>query len=104
MKRFVDKTGIIPFIDSQDLPSPQSNAGYTPSHIMLSFWVSLWIGANRFSHTAILKYDKVLQDIFSWKRCPSDNTYTRFFKKIDLEKSSNFFFDLYSWWKKVKTY
>jgi hypothetical protein len=97
MKRFVDKTGIIPFIDSQDLPSPQSNAGYNSSHIMLSFWVSLWIGANRFSHTAILKYDKVLQGIFGWKRCPSDNTYTRFFKKFDLEKSSNFFFDLYSW-------
>lgn len=97
MKRFLDKTEIASFIDSQDLPLPQSNAGYTPSHIIQAFWVSIWIGANRFSHTAVLQYDKVLQQIFGWKRCPSDNTYQRFFRKLDFEKSSNFFYELYSW-------
>ena len=97
MKRFVDKTGITSFIDSRNLCSPQSNAGYQPSHIMMAFWVSIWIGANPFFPYSILKYDKVLQQIFAWKRCPSDNTYLIFFKKMDYEINSNFFFELYSW-------
>lgn len=97
MKRFIDKTGIIDFLEKQDLPVPGSNAGYKSIDIIQAFWVSVWLGANKFAHTAILRFDHVLKEIFGWKRCPSDNTYERFFKKFDFERSSNFFYNLSSW-------
>jgi hypothetical protein len=50
-----------------------------------------------FSHTAILRFDHVLKEVFQWKRCPSDNTYQRFFRKFNFERSSNFFFNLGEW-------
>ena len=97
VKRFIDRTGIREFLMTQDLPEPGSNAGYSPIHIIEAFWVSVWIGANRFAHTAILRFDHVLHEIFGWTRCPSDNTYERFFRKFDLEKSSNLFFSIGQW-------
>ena len=76
IKRFLDRTGINEFLSSRsDLPQPGSNSGYEPLHVIQAFWVSIWLGANRFAHTAVLRHDKVLQKIFNWKRCPSDNTY-----------------------------
>jgi len=97
MKRFIEKTGIMDFLKVQDLPSPGSNAGYSSINIIEAFWVSVWLGANRFSHTAILRFDQVLKEVFNWKRCPSDNTYQRFFKKFNLERSSNFFYNVGEW-------
>jgi hypothetical protein len=98
IKRFLDRTGINSFLSSRpELPQPGSNVGYEALHIIQAFWVSIWLGANRFAHTAVLRHDSVLQKIFGWKRCPSDNTYVRFFKKLDIEKSSKLFYDLGQW-------
>ena len=97
MKRFLDKTGIHAFLQTQDLPVSGSNAGYDPVHIIEAFWVRVWTGANRFAHTAVLRYDKTLQKIFGRKRSPSDNTFARFFRKFDLERSSNLFYEMGRW-------
>jgi DDE family transposase len=97
MKRFIDMTGINEYLEGYGLPEPGSNAGYKPLQIIQSFWLSVWLGANRFAHTSVLRYDKVLQKIFGWKRCPSNDTYRRFFQKFDLELSTNFFHDLGKW-------
>jgi hypothetical protein len=98
VKKFLDKTGIKNYLSSDPhLPASRSNAGYNPVHLLEAFWVSVFVGANRFSHTAILRLDKTLAEIFGWKRCPSDNTYERFFRKFDLESSTNFFNGLQHW-------
>jgi hypothetical protein len=97
VKRFLDKTGIANFISSYGLPEPESNAGYSAFEIFQSFWISIWLGANRFAHTSVLQHDKVLQKIFNLKRAPSNDTYRRFFHKFDLESGSNFFVALFSW-------
>lgn len=97
LKRFLDKTGISAFILTLNLPESGSNAGYSNKDIFESFWVSIWLGANRFAHTSILQHDKVLQKIFGFKRAPSNDTYRRFFQKFDLETSSNFFQEVYAW-------
>jgi len=98
IKRFLDRTGINNFLSSRsELPQPGSNSGYEPLHIIQAFLVSVWLGANRFAHTAVLRHDSVLQRIFGWKRCPSDNTYVRFFKKLDIEKGSSLFYDMGKW-------
>ena len=97
MKRFLDKTGIVDFINSYGLSATGSNAGYQAVDIFQAFWVSIWLGANRFAHTSVLQHDRVLQKIFNFKRAPSNDTYRRFFHKFDLETGSNFFIALYSW-------
>jgi len=97
LKRFFDKTGLIDFISTLGLAESGSNAGYSNREIFVSFFVSIWLGANRFAHTSILQHDKVLQKIFGLKRAPSNDTYRRFFQKFDFETGSNFFFELYSW-------
>ena len=50
------------------LPEKGSNRGFDPSQILECFWTSIWIGAGRFSHSAYLRYDDVLKQIFEWKR------------------------------------
>ena len=97
MKRFLDRTEIINKINSLGIVEPGSNAGYSVSEMFTSFFVSVWLGANRFAHTSILQHDKVLQRIFGLNRAPSNDTYRRFFQKFDFELSTNAFFELYSW-------
>lgn len=97
IKRFLDRTEILKKIASYNLFEPGSNAGYSVVEIFTGFWVSVWLGANRFSHTSIFQHDKVLQKIFGFKRAPSNDTYRRFFGKFDLETGSNFFMEIYSW-------
>jgi len=63
MKRFIDQTGIRNFLGDLDLPTPGSNRGYSPEHIIESFWLSIWTGASRYIHCDWLRYDKVLQSI-----------------------------------------
>lgn len=97
MKRFLDRTEIINKINSLGIVEPGSNAGYSVSEMFTSFFVSVWLGANRFAHTSILQHDKVLQRIFGLNRAPSNDTYRRFFQKFDFELSTNAFLELYSW-------
>lgn len=66
-------------------------------NIIESFWVSIWIGCFRFSHTAVVKLDEVLQQIFEWKRVPSGTTYGRFFKKFTPSMHHQFFTELNQW-------
>ena len=60
LKRFLDQTGIVPTIASLGLYEPGSNAGYSVADLFTSFFVRVWLGANRFSHAAVLQHDKVL--------------------------------------------
>lgn len=97
LKRFLDRTGISNFMDTLGLSESGSNAGYSNRQMFESFWVNIWLGANRFAHTSVLQHDKVLQKIFGFNRAPSNDTYRRFFLKFDFETGSNFFRELYSW-------
>ena len=81
----------------KSLPYPKSNRGYSPIDLIESFMVSVWCGANRFAHTEITRSDKALGKIFGWKRVASDDTYKRFFRKFDIERSSLFSVELFGW-------
>ena len=91
LKRFLDRTEIISKIQSLGITESGSNAGYSVSEMFTSFFVSVWLGANRFAHTSILQHDKVLQKIFGLNRAPSNDTYRRFFQKFYFETGSNNF-------------
>jgi DNA-directed RNA polymerase subunit N (RpoN/RPB10) len=96
-KEFLDRTEIKKVLGESCLPWPASNCGYNPVQIVESFWVSVWLGGVRFSHTAMVRFDDALKDIFGWKRMPCVSTYTRFFKKFNREHVDHVFGKVNKW-------
>lgn len=97
MKDMIDGIGIKEFMSGLDLPEKGSNRGYEAMQIIECFWTSIWIGAGRFSHSAYLRYDKVLQSIFGWKQAPSQSTYSRFFQKFSWKRNTEVFVPIQKW-------
>ena len=97
MKKLIDKTGISKKLGELNLPEGKSNNTIDAISIIESFWVSIWIGCFRFSHTAVVRLDKVLCEIFGWKRVASGTTYGRFFKKFTPSLNNSVFIELNSW-------
>ena len=62
-KEFLDRTEIRKVLEESCLLRPASNCGYSPIQIVESFWVNVWLGGVRFSHTAMARFD----DAFSSK-------------------------------------
>lgn len=97
MKDMVDSIGLKEFMGKLDLPEKGSNRGYDSIQVLECFWTSIWIGAGRFSHSAYLRYDKVLQEIFGWKQAPSQSTYSRFFQKFSWKRNTEVFVPTQQW-------
>ena len=97
MKDLLDSSKIKEYLLELPLPEKGSNRGYEPTQILECFWTSVWIGAGRFSHSAYLRYDDVLKQIFEWKQAPSQSTYSRFFNKFDWRKNTETFVPLFNW-------
>jgi hypothetical protein len=97
MKILLEKTGISKKMEEIGLPDKKSNNSISGISIIESFWVSIWIGCFRFSHTAVVRLDEVLRQIFGWNRVASGTTFGRFFKSFSESRSHQFFIDLYSW-------
>jgi hypothetical protein len=97
MKMLIEKSGISKKIEELGVPEKKSNNSIGGISIIESFWVSIWIGCFRFSHTAVVRLDEVLRQIFGWQRVASGTTFGRFFKSFSESRSHQFFIDLYSW-------
>lgn len=100
LKDFIDHLHILPYFKELNIPQPLSNRGYDPTLIILGFWLSIFTGGNRFSHTDWLRYDTTLQSIFEIEQLPSSSTYNRFFYKFDIERNSEVFPQLQQWFMK----
>ena len=97
MKDLLDASKIKEQMASLPLPEKGSNRGYEPTQILECFWTSVWIGAGRFSHSAYLRYDDVLKQIFDWHQAPSQSTYSRFFNKFDWRRNTETFVPMFQW-------
>ena len=97
MKMLLDKTGISKKLLELGLPQGKSNNSIDSISIIESFWVSIWIGCFRFSHTAVVRLDEVLRQIFGWERVASGTTFGRFFKKFSPSLNHSLFIELNSW-------
>jgi len=96
-KEFLDRTEIRKALEESNLPWPASNCGYNPVQVVESFWACVWLGGVRFSHTAMIRFDDALKDIFGWSRIPCVSTYTRFFKKFNQVSVDNIFGKINKW-------
>jgi hypothetical protein len=97
MKILIDQTGISKKLAELGLPESKSNNRIDAVSIIESFWVGIWIGCFRFSHTAVVRVDEVLRQIFGWKRGASGTTFGRFFKKFTPSMNHQIFIELYTW-------
>lgn len=97
MKDMLDASKIKEQLAMLPLPPKGSNRGYDPVQILECFWTSIWIGAGRFSHSAYLRYDQVLKQIFDWQQAPSQSTYSRFFNKFDWRRNTETFVPMFQW-------
>lgn len=97
MKELIDQTKIMDKLKTLDLPIKNSPNQISAADIITSFWVSIWIGCFRFQHTAVVKLDEVLRQIFGWKRVPSDTTFQRFFKSFSQSQNNSIFPEISKW-------
>ena len=84
-------------LGSSGLRQSGSNRGYNPVVMMESFMVCVWIGGGRFSHTALVRFDDALKQIFGWKSVGSVSTFTRFFGKFRQREVDEVFGHINRW-------
>ena len=81
------------------LPEVGSNRGYDPVDLIEGFMISTILGATRLSHSGLLRHDEVIQKIFGWKKgMASQSTFSRFFKKFNLERNDSIFTGINKFW------
>jgi hypothetical protein len=98
LKQMLDKIEFRKLIsDNEDLPRSGSNRGYATSTIIEGFIASISCGANRFLHTEVTRHHSALGKIFGWKNTPGQDTYKRFFLKIDQISNLKVSEYFYSW-------
>jgi hypothetical protein len=76
---------------------PGSNRGYKPAKIIMSFIVSVIMGAKKLSHSVLLENDEPVKKLFALRDVPSVSTFSRFFRKINNKMIEEIFYKLNSW-------
>lgn len=80
---FLRKLNLVEYIEEIFTPlNPKSNRGYAPASIVLSFIVSILLGAKNISHTILLNFDEPIKKLFGLEEVPSISTFSRFFRKF----------------------
>ncbi len=99
VKQFYGRMGMGKMLRSLPFLERGSGRGLEHSEIVESFLVSIILGANNCSSSSRLGYDKVVKEMFEWKRgMPSQSTLSRFFPKYDGAASDEIFARLNQWW------
>lgn len=99
VKQFYDRIGMGRMLRLLPLHERGSGRGLEHSEIVESFLVSIILGANNCSSSSRLGYDKVVKEMFGWKRgMPSQSTLSRFFPKYDGAASDEIFSRFNQWW------
>lgn len=77
-----------------ELTSPNAIA---PVQTFTAFLIAVLSGARRFSHAALLRTDRALQQVLGLERCPSDDTIRNLFKRFTQGKVYEFYSGLRKW-------
>ena len=97
MQRMIDRLGIAGVLSGLPLPMQQSNRGYSPLQLIISFWLGVWCGANKYEHLEVTRQDAVLSRLFNWQRMPGHKAYQRYFKKFTHAVNQKVFTQLFQW-------
>jgi len=97
VEEMLRRIGLTEALRRSGMPEPGSNRGCDPVEVMQAFLVSIWVGATRFAHTALVRFDRVLQEMFSLEGVPSISTFTRFFRRFGRKQVEEVFGSLSRW-------
>ena len=97
LRKMLDTISMEEVLKELPLPAQGSNRGYSPIQLIENFWVSVWSGANKFEHLEVTRQDKVIQDIFRWKKMPGHRAFQRYFEKFTQRTNQEVFTGLYQW-------
>jgi len=100
LKKMLDQSGFINYLQTLPLPQQGSNRGYSPVQLFIQFMASVWCGANRYAHLDVTRFDYSIQRLFNWKRMPEHKAFQRYFNKFDVSITQNVFGGLYRWFFK----
>lgn len=96
------RMGLRRALEDSELPARGSNRSFAPAEMLESFMATVWVGGNRFSHTALVRYDEALKEIFGWEQVASVSTFTRFFRRFEREDVDRVFGRLGKWfWEQM---
>jgi hypothetical protein len=73
------------------LPAPGPNSGYNAADIVMSFLVSIWIGGNRLTHCALLRYDEVIKKLLDGSELRQKAPSVAFFGSSVRRSTTGFF-------------
>jgi hypothetical protein len=97
LKKMLDQSGFVKYLDELPLPAQGSHRGYPPVQLLLMFMSGLWCGIERYAHLDITRLDTSLQRLYGWKKMPEHKAFERYFQKFDLQTSYEVFGGLYKW-------
>jgi hypothetical protein len=78
--RFVKKLGLQRMLEEHITIERGANARYTPADVVIKLIMGVLAGARHVSHLEILRVDKVIRTLFSWKGFPNNRTFGRVFR------------------------
>lgn len=97
MHKLLEKLSIDDVLNDLSLPVQGSNRGYSPSQLILHFWVGIWCGASSFEHLEVTRQDEVIKNIFGWDRMAGSKAFSRYFRKFNQATNQEVFDQFYSW-------
>lgn len=99
-----ERSGMREALLAANLPENASNNSHKAIDLVEGFMVGSVLGAKRMAHTALLRHDEVLAEMFDWKRgMGSQSALSRYFRRYTLEDSDRVFTSVMrSWWDKQK--
>ena len=97
LKKMLDRSGFIHYLESLPLPAQGSNRGYDPVQLFIQFMASVWCGANRYAQLDVTRFDYSIQRLFGWERMPEHKAFQRYFNKFNIPTNHAVFGGLYKW-------
>ncbi len=97
------RSGVREDLQAAALPKGLSNCAHRATELVEGFMVAAVRGAKRTAHTALLRHDQVIKELFGWKRqLASQSTFSRFFNKFVIERNDRLFIGLMrKWWERI---
>jgi hypothetical protein len=97
LKKMLDNSGFVNYLETLPLPVQGSNRGYDPIQLFIQFMASVWCGANRYAQLDVTRFDYSIQRLFGWDRMPEHKAFQRYFNKFDMATNHAIFGGLYRW-------
>jgi hypothetical protein len=97
LKKMLDQSGFVRYLEQLPLPIQGSNRGYPPVQLFLMFMSGLWCGIERYAHLDITRLDTGLQRLYGWERMPEHKAFERYFRKFGIWENHQVFGSLYKW-------